>query len=166
LGWRERHVLILDRHRCATPSAMSGIVERLVTRTLRRPPTIRGAGGVIVSVTMATVVAAGVLMRVFDHEEFPNVWLGMWWALQTVTTVGYGDIVPKQLSGRIIGAVVMLEGIAFLTVVTAVITSTFIERGRREREVAEGTPEPAQVEQALASVDERLARIEQKLSER
>jgi voltage-gated potassium channel Kch len=141
-----------------------GVVEHLVTRTLRKPPTIRAAGGVIVSVTVVTVVLAGVLIRIVDHEEFDSVWLGMWWALQTVTTVGYGDIVPEEFSGRIIGAVVMLEGIAFLTVVTAVITSTFIERGRRERAQAEGLPAPADLEQALASLDERLARIEQHLT--
>jgi voltage-gated potassium channel Kch len=142
-----------------------GVVEHLATRTLRKPPTIRAAGGVIVSVTLVTVVTAGILIRIVDHEEFDSVWLGMWWALQTVTTVGYGDIVPKEFSGRIIGAVVMLEGIAFLTVVTAVITSTFIERGRRERAEGEGLPAPADLEQALTALDERLARIEQHLTE-
>jgi voltage-gated potassium channel Kch len=142
------------------------IFEHLVTRTLRRPPTIRAAGGVIVSVTLGTVVVAGILIRIVDDKEFDSVWVGMWWALQTVTTVGYGDIVPEEFSGRIIGAVVMLEGIAFLTVVTAVITSTFIERGRRERALAEGAPPPADVAQVLASLDERMARIEQHLTER
>ena len=50
------------------------------------------------------MVASGVLIRFVDHHDFPNVWLGMWWALQTVTTVGYGDVVPTQLAGRIVGA--------------------------------------------------------------
>jgi len=143
----------------------SGITERMVTRTLRKPPTIRGAGSVIVTVTAVTVVVAGVMMRVFDHDEFPNIWLGMWWALQTVTTVGYGDIVPQQLTGRIIAAVVMLEGIAFLTVVIALITSTFIERGRREQELMHHLPSAADIDRAIAMVDERLARIEQQLSQ-
>jgi voltage-gated potassium channel Kch len=143
-----------------------GVFEHLVTRTLRKPPTIRAAGGVIVSVTLVTVVGAGILIRLFDQEEFDSVWVGMWWALQTVTTVGYGDIVPENSTGRIIGAIVMLQGIAFLTVVTAVITSTFIERGRRERAQAEGLPAPADLERALASLDERMARIEQHLADR
>jgi voltage-gated potassium channel Kch len=142
------------------------VFEHLVSRALSKPPTIRAAGGVIVSVTLVTVIVAGILIRIFDEEEFESVWLGMWWALQTVTTVGYGDIVPKNSTGRIIGAIVMLQGIAFLTVVTAVITSTFIERGRRERALAEGAPPPAELAQMLAALDERLARIEQHLAER
>src|SRR5262245_18364792 len=95
--------------------------------------TIRTAGAVIVSVTFVTVLVSGAVIRIFDESEFPTLGDGLWWALQTVTTVGYGDIVPKDLFGRILAAIVMLEGIAFLTVVTAVITSIFIERANRER---------------------------------
>ena len=138
------------------------ILEHLTTRVLRKPPTVRGAGSVLVTMTAIAVVGGGVLIRVVDHKEFPDVWLGMWWALQTVTTVGYGDIVPQHWAAGSIAAVVMLQGIAFLTIVTAVITSTFIERARRERAVAElGTP----FHDTLTALDERLARIEQKLDE-
>jgi voltage-gated potassium channel Kch len=64
----------------------------------------------------------------------------MWWALQTVTTVGYGDVTPKHVAGRFVGAFVMLEGIAFLAIVTAVITSSFVARAEQEHEaeLAEG----------------------------
>ena len=136
------------------------VLEHLTSRILRKPPTVRGAGSVLVTMTAIVVVGGGALMRLVDHREFPDVWLGMWWALQTVTTVGYGDIVPVHWTGRLVGVIVMLQGIAFLTIVTAVITSTFIERARRERAIAElGTP----VHDTLTSLDERLARIEQKL---
>ena len=89
---------------------------------------MRAAASVIVIVTAAVVIAAGALIRALDHSEFSDIWLGMWWALQTVTTVGYGDIVPKHLSGRIVGAIVMLQGVAFVTVFTALITSIFVAR--------------------------------------
>ena len=56
--------------------------------------------------------------------------------MQTVTTVGYGDVAPTQLAGRLVGAVVMLEGIAFVAIVTALITSTFVARATREAEAA------------------------------
>ena len=64
----------------------------------------------------------------------------MWWALQQPSTPsGYGDIVPTHLTGRLIAVVAMLEGIAFITIVTAAITSTFIERARREHTSEEGS---------------------------
>ena len=47
-------------------------------------------------------VAGGILERVVDHQEFPTIGRGLWFALQTVTTVGYGDVTPKQADGRFI----------------------------------------------------------------
>jgi voltage-gated potassium channel len=78
----------------------------------------------------------------------------MWWALQTVTTVGYGDVTPKHASGRFVGVVVMLEGIAFLAITTAVITSTFVARAQREQARAEGTESAAFEERVDARFDE------------
>ena len=108
-----------------------------MARFLREPPSVRAAAGVIVTATTLVVIGAGVLIRVLDREEFPNVWIGMWWALQTVTTVGYGDVTPAQLGGRLVGAVLMLQGIAFIAIVTAVITSTFVARASRDYEAAQ-----------------------------
>ena len=108
------------------------LIERRVDRFLREPPSVRNAAGVIVLATTLIVVAGGILVRVIDHEEYPSVGLGLWWALQTVTTVGYGDVTPANVSGRIIGAVVMLEGIAFIAIITAVITSTFVARATQD----------------------------------
>jgi voltage-gated potassium channel len=65
------------------------------------------------------VVAAGVLISLIDSEEYPNVGIGMWWALQTITTVGYGDVTPTELEGRLVAAVVMLQGVAFVAIITA-----------------------------------------------
>ena len=112
------------------------IVERRVERFLREPPSVRNAAGVIVVVMTVVVVAAGVVISLVDSEEYPNVGVGMWWALQTVTTVGYGDVTPSHFAGRLVGAVVMLQGTAFIAIVTAVITSTFVARASREYEAA------------------------------
>jgi voltage-gated potassium channel len=112
------------------------LVERRIARFLREPPSVRTAAGVIVTATAVVVVGAGVLITFLDHEEYPNVGIGMWWALQTVTTVGYGDVTPTQLGGRLVAAAVMLQGIAFVAIVTAVITSTFVARATRQNEAA------------------------------
>ena len=84
----------------------------------------------IVSATFAVVIGAGVLMAVIDSTEFPTVGVGLWWAVQTVTTVGYGDVAPKDVSGRLVATLVMLEGTAFIAIVTAVITSSFVTRAQ------------------------------------
>ena len=137
-----------------------------MSRFLREPPSVRMAARVIVTATAVVVVVGGVLMRVLDGDEYPNIWVGMWWALQTVTTVGYGDVTPHRASGRIIAAFVMLEGIAFLTIIVAAITSTFVARAAKEREVAQAADEDAaevRIEARLDGIERRLDRLEQML---
>ena len=72
-------------------------------------------------------------MTITDHESYPTIGSGLWWAVQTTTTVGYGDNVPESAAGRLVAAAVMLFGIGFLTVITAAITSTFVARARLEQ---------------------------------
>jgi voltage-gated potassium channel len=137
-----------------------------MSRFLREPPSVRMAVSVIVVTTAAVVISGGVLMRVLDRHEYPNIWVGMWWALQTVTTVGYGDVTPEKLSGRIIAAFVMLEGIAFVTIVVAAITSIFVARAAKERGIAEEAAEDeaeARIENRLEGIDQRLDRLERLL---
>jgi voltage-gated potassium channel len=139
--------------------ARFNIVERRIARFLREPPSVREAAAVIVTATTAVVVGAGLLITVLDREEFPNVWVGMWWALQTVTTVGYGDVAPAQLSGRLVGALLMLQGIAFIAIVTAVITSTFVARASREYQAVHAQEELTDRE----IVERRFDDLERKL---
>ena len=101
-------------------------------------------------------------MWALDHNEYPNIWVGMWWALQTVTTVGYGDVSPINPSGRIIASFVMLYGVAFVTVFIAVITSIFVARASEERGMAEDRAE-RRIEARLDVMDERLGRLEELL---
>ncbi len=117
------------------------LIERKLNRFLRDPPSVRGAMGVIVVATATVVVAGGALMRFIDHKEYSSIWVGMWWAIQTVTTVGYGDVTPENPAGRIVAALLMLEGVAFLTIITAAITSTFVHRASQLRSPDEGTEE-------------------------
>jgi voltage-gated potassium channel Kch len=140
-----------------------------MTRFLNEPPSVRTAAGVIVTATAVVVIAGGVLMRLLDHREYSDIWVGMWWALQTVTTVGYGDVTPKDPSGRIIAAFVMLQGIAFLAITTAAITSTFVARASKEREsarVANEDDAEVRIEARLVGIDQRLDRLEKMLSNR
>jgi voltage-gated potassium channel len=143
------------------------LAEREMSRFLHKPISVRSAANVIVLVTFAVVVLGGILMRVLDGDEYPSVWRGMWWALQTVTTVGYGDVTPTETPGRIVAAFVMLEGVAFLTVVIAAITSIFVTRAQREREIGqavEGDSGTAAIHARFDDLDARMARLEATLS--
>ena len=136
-------------------------LERRFDSAVARATTPRGATIVIATAATAITVTAGLLMTLVDGENFPSIGSGLWWAVQTVTTVGYGDDVPTNLTGRIVAVLVMLLGVAFLTVITASITSTFVSRLRREETPQGG--EAATAEQ-IRQLDSRLERIEAALS--
>jgi voltage-gated potassium channel Kch len=136
-------------------------LERRFDRAVARATTPRGATVVIATAAAAITVGAGFLMTLVDGENFPSIGSGLWWAVQTVTTVGYGDDVPTSLTGRLVAVLVMLLGVAFLTVITASITSTFVLRLRRA-ETPKGA-EAATAEQ-IRQLDGRLERIEAALS--
>ena len=149
------------REQLARMRSRSNPIERRMTKFLREPPSIRTAASVIVTATAVVVVGGGILIRVLDHTEYPNVWVGMWWAIQTVTTVGYGDVTPAKWSGRIVAAFVMLEGIAFIAIITAAVTSTFVVRAEREREAEAGVEEVALEKRMDARFDEMSQRFDQ-----
>ena len=138
------------------------LIERRVERFLREPPSVRNAAAVIVIATALIVVGAGVVMTLIDNEEYPDVGVGLWWALQTVTTVGYGDVAPSQFGGRLLGALVMLEGTAFIAIVTAVITSTFVARATRDYEatrVEEEISDRERIEMRFDELERKLDRL-------
>jgi voltage-gated potassium channel len=139
-------------------------IERRMSHFLREPVSVRNAANVIVTATAVVVVAGGVLMRVFDHKEYPTIGKGLWWAMQTVTTVGYGDVTPAHTSGRIIASVLMLWGIAFLAILVAAITSTFVARAAKEQADKAGESDPHT--DRLDDLGSRLERIEKLLLDR
>ena len=138
-----------------------------MSRFLSKPVSVTGAANFIVVVTVVVVILGGILMRVLDHEEYSSVWRGMWFALQTVTTVGYGDVTPERLEGRIVAAFIMLEGVAFLSIVIAAITSIFVARAQRERDIGRDDMRDHSTSSLHARFDEletRLDRLEHKLT--
>ena len=143
-------------------------LERWLNRTVARATTPRGAAVVIATASIVVTIAAGILMTVTDHERYPSIGSGLWWAVQTTTTVGYGDNVPESVTGRLVAAAVMLFGIGFLTVITAAITSTFVARSRLEQALRPPRPPTTeqfrQLDEQLRQLDERLERIEAALT--
>ncbi len=138
-------------------------LERRLDRLIAHAVNPRKAAVVIAAVTTAITVGAGLLMTVIDHEGFPTLGSGLWWAVQTVTTVGYGDHVPATAGGQFVAALVMLLGIGFVTVITAAITGAFLRRGEQDQHAS---VDDAPSAEQLRRIDERLERIEAALNRR
>ena len=97
------------------------------------PPTARRAGWLIAAVTVLVALAGGLAITLLDRDEFPTLGSGMWWSVQTITTVGYGDHVPEDTIGQVVASLVMVTGIGFISVVTASISAAFVEQARKRR---------------------------------
>ncbi len=101
-------------------------------RRLTSGPTFR----LVALVTVLIVVVAGGAQAAFNADEFGSVWDGVWWAIVTVTTVGYGDLYPSTVEGRLIGIVVMLVGIARVRTLSSARPRHFDGRGGGSRVAA------------------------------
>jgi voltage-gated potassium channel len=112
-------------------------VARKVASKGLRP---RFAAYLIAAAWLVAVVVFGVVEHLIDRDTFPNVWLGMWWAIQTVTTVGYGDIVPASTGGKIVASFLLLGGLSLLAVITGVVTSAFVTESQARRTAAGEDP--------------------------
>jgi voltage-gated potassium channel len=138
-------------------SAVSRFVERRVRRHGIRP---RVAAGIIATAWVIAIAVFGIVERLVDPDSFDTVWLGMWWATQTVTTVGYGDVVPESTAGQVMAALLMVGGLSFFAVITGMITSIFVSRSAS---AAEGQPELLErldrMNAELEELSEQLARL-------
>jgi voltage-gated potassium channel len=114
----------------------------------------------IVGVAIFLVAVAATLERIVEPDTFTSMGLAYWWAIVTVTTVGYGDIVPESPIGRIVASLLMLTGLSLIPTLTTVVISIFLtKRSRADREAAEaGFHEHTET---LARIEDRLERMEQ-----
>jgi voltage-gated potassium channel len=106
----------------------------------------------LVATIVVIVLASGVAMRIFDHQDFPSLGLALWWAVTTVTTVGYGDVVPVQPVGRVVASILMIIGFASLSLLTGMVSSLLVAKRFETTPTAE-----------FDKLDERLAEIERLL---
>jgi voltage-gated potassium channel len=118
--------------------------------------------GVRYAALLAVMTALGGGAAFAAIEDRPT-WDGVYWAVTTMTTVGYGDITPKTDGGRIIAMLVMVVGIGFLSLIIGAIAERFVATEVRE-EVAEASQEFAAAEadvlRELEEIAEHLRRVE------
>ena len=120
----------------------------------------------LAATTLLTGLLAGFVVTLVDRKDFPTFGDGVWWAIVTLGTVGYGDIVPHTAWGRVVGSVVIVFGVTFIAFLTAIVTSAFVSAAEQEARVGEQQREEASEEETrklLRSLQAQLDAIEAKL---
>ncbi len=121
-----RAVRILKLTRYSPALAIMARVARQESRV------IVGALCILIVVMMVASTLIYHLERAVQPEIFGTIPHAMWWAMETLTTVGYGDAVPQTLGGRIVGAIVMMLGIGVFVMWTSIFAVGFLEETRRQ----------------------------------
>jgi len=146
------------------PASRRTPLGRARNRFVTDPSSTRNAIFLIVAVDLGIVLIGGTIIWFFDRAEYEHLTEAFWYTLQTITTVGYGDVTPTEPVGRFVGAAVMLLGIAFLSILTATITSSFIDArqaARRAEEVGEDRTDRARLDARLDAMNDRFDRLEE-----
>ena len=166
-AWLRRHPLDVAIVVLTPPFVPASLQVARVLRLLRLLRVVRAVRiarrlfsleGVRYGAVLAVMVALGG-GATFAAVEGKSTWEGVYWAVTTMTTVGYGDITPKTDSGRVIAMGVMVVGIGFLSLVIGAVAERFLatEVAEVEEEVAGAE---ADVLRELAEIATRLRRIE------
>ena len=141
-----------------------------IERRVRRIASARSATFGLALTFVVLAFLGAIVMRIVDQENFPSLGLAVWWALQTITTVGYGDAVPTSDAGRVVGGIEMVLGVSFIALLTAGVTSTIIQRERAdtaeahrlqaERNTQTILEELTKTRNAIAALEKRLGQID------
>lgn len=97
---------------------------------------------ITVFVTFVLMILSSTLMYYIEHdaqpEKFASIGDAVWWAVATLTTVGYGDVYPVTALGKILSGIIALIGIGFVALPTGIISSAFIEKIQAEKKSKKG----------------------------
>lgn len=107
----------------------------LLLRALKREQQAISAALFLMAISLI-VAACGIYVceRSAQPDDFGSIPAAIWWAIATLTTVGYGDVIPITVGGKIFGACVMLVGVVMVALPTGILASTFADELRTRRE--------------------------------
>ncbi len=106
--------------------------------------------------TLVITVAAAVSVRILARGEFESFGESIWWAAQTVTTVGYGDVIPQTAFSKVVAVFVMFFGVAAVSITTAIVTSAVMSSSQQQASTQSRHED---------SLHEMLERIERRLEQ-
>jgi voltage-gated potassium channel len=112
----------------------------------------------LVAMMLAIMLVAAATVHFLSPKAFATWGDEIWWAAQTVTTVGYGDVVPTTGGGRFIGGIVMFVSVATVSLVTAVVTAGFV--AYQQRRLSGEVERHAELLDALHRIERRLDDLE------
>jgi voltage-gated potassium channel len=96
----------------------------------------RGTLFQVAAITLVVIFLCSFAVFYFEHTEkqanIHSLWDGIWWAIVTIGTVGYGDKYPVSVAGRIVGLLLIFSGVGLMSLLTATIASFFVERKIKE----------------------------------
>lgn len=125
--------------------------------------------GVALGAAAVVILLSGLVMAAIE-PTVQNPWDGIWWAWVTVTTVGYGDIVPQTPAGKLFGSLLILLGVALFALMTASFSSFFIGRDVTkveegiERDVSKLEQEDVDIRSTMERMNKALARLEERMA--
>ncbi len=134
---------------------LAGVMFRM-TRTLRMVLKKNRLGTTLLSAGLIVIIAGVFAAALEPAIKSPAD--GIWWALVTITTVGYGDVVPVSISGRIFAGILIIIGVGLFALLTANFSAALIGSEVGEIEMEEG-----KILKKLDEIDKRLGRLEKKL---
>jgi|SRR5262245_32034355 len=112
----------------------------------------------LVLMMLGVMTIAAVVVHFLSPNAFATWGDEFWWAAQTVTTVGYGDVVPSTGGGRFIGGITMFVSVAFVSLVTAIVTAGFV--AFQQRRLSGDAERHEELRSALERIEKRLDALE------
>ena len=98
-----------------------------------------------VFIILILMMSASLCMYSVEHETqpevFQNAFSGIWWSASTLLTIGYGDIYPRTVAGKILGIVIAFLGVGMVAIPTGIISAGFVEQYQRLKTIGEYTEE-------------------------
>ena len=139
----------------------------LIERRIHKIANARSITLALATTFLGLALVGAAVIRFLDESSFPTFGQAFWWALQTVTTVGYGDVVPSGAAGKVIGGIEMILGVSFISFLTAGVTSVIVQRAQDKRHDVERAQADQDVErlmEALGELRTAIADVERRLS--